>query len=170
MRDRICFHPSTVFYPVIYDVFLHLMVTHLSQNERLKHYLRLEPNSSVGYFHLAVVYLEQREYNQSERMFLRTLELEPTYRAALYNLGFLMYHQARYGEVVLHLTKLMDLYPSHLNGAQTLADAYVQLSDPTKAEIWYKHVLRLDPNAVAALHNLGKSTSPSVEQMDVLEM
>ena len=125
-------------------------------NERLKHYLQLELNSSVGYFHLALVYLELREYNQSERMFLRTLEIEPTYRAALYNLGFLMYHQSRFEEVVVYLNRLLELYPSHLNGAQTLADAYVQLSNPVKAEQWYKHVLRLDPNAVAAVHNLGK--------------
>ena len=92
----------------------------------------------------------------SEKMFLRTLEIEPTYRAALYNLGYLMYHQERYKEVVLHLNKLLEMFPSHLNGAQTLADAYMQLSNPAKAEQWYKHALMLNPNAVAAIHNLGK--------------
>ena len=96
-------------------------------------------------------------------MFLRTLQIDPTYRSTLYNLGVLYNRQRRYTEAVELLSKLATLYPDHLNGVQLLGDCYLRLQHQKKAEEMYRLVLRQNPNHTTALHNLGQLQSMTIE-------
>lgn len=95
-------------------------------------------------------------------MFLKALELDPTYRSAMYNLGVLYNHQQRIKEAIVYLQQLVSLYPEHLNGAQLLADCYMKTQQLALAEQVYGHVLQRNPTHMAALHNLGELASVGV--------
>lgn len=118
--------------------------------------MEIDPASVRAHFSLALIYLDQNNLKKSEEMFLRTLQLNPTYRSALYNIGVLYNHQSRVKDAIGYLQQLVSRYPEHLNGAQLLADCYMKTQQEDLAEQLYKHVLRQNPNHTAALHNLGK--------------
>lgn len=64
---------------------------------RLQGVLSIEPQNVRATSNLALIYLDLRNLEKSEQMFLRTLQIDPTYRSSIYNLGVLYNHQQRYG-------------------------------------------------------------------------
>jgi len=64
---------------------------------RLQGVLSIEPQNVRATSNLALIYLDLRNLEKSEEMFLRTLQIDPTYRSSIYNLGVLYNHQQRYG-------------------------------------------------------------------------
>jgi tetratricopeptide (TPR) repeat protein len=118
--------------------------------------LVVDPANVRAHFSLALLHLDQQNLEKSEEMFLKALQLDPTYRSALYNLGVLYNHQARVKNAIMYLQQLVSQYPEHLNGAQLLGDCYMKTQRQDLAEQMYSHVLQRNPNHTAALHNLGK--------------
>ena len=124
---------------------------------RLEQLVVLDPDNSKASFHLALLYLDLKDIENSEQMFLRTLRIQPNYRSALYNLGLLYNHLHKYTEAVNQLSKLAAMYPDHINGVQLLGDCFMRLQQPQKAKEMYELVLSQNPKHVTALHNLGMS-------------
>ena len=56
---------------------------------------------------------------------------------------------------VEYLVRLVANYPEHIRGHFNLADCFMHNSDRKNAKIHYKSALKLDPNYIPALQNLG---------------
>lgn len=102
-----------------------------------------------------MVYLDQNDIENSEKMLLKSLSIDPGYRSALYNLAVIYNHKQRHSEAVQLLKKLVELHPDHTNGRQLLGDCLMWLHRVEEAEKVYKEVLSRHPNHLSALHNLG---------------
>ena len=104
-----------------------------------------------------MIHLELQDMQKAEETFLKTLEIDHTYRSALFNMGVLHHHFERYEQAVVYLARLKEHHPDHLNGVQILGDCHMHLNDSTRAAEMYGFVLEQNRSHVTSLHNLGQS-------------
>ena len=107
-------------------------------------------------FQLAMAHVELAEFEDAKEAFRRTLQIKPTYRSALYNLGLLHYQDQDYASSLKYLITLREHYPSHDKGMLLLGDTYMRLSQPESAQEVYELSIQMNPNSPVAFHNLGK--------------
>ena len=62
---------------------------------RFNRVLLRDPLNARAAFRLAQIYLDEPDFNKAEEMLLQTLQIDPAYRSALYNLGLLYNHLQR---------------------------------------------------------------------------
>ena len=97
-----------------------------------------------------------RHISSAKTWFSKAIELVPTYRQALYNLGFLNYQESRYEEAVRYLRALREYHPNHVRGMRVLGDSFIYLRRFNEAKEVYLLCLKHDPQHIVATHNLGK--------------
>ena len=107
-------------------------------------------------FQLAMAHVELAEFEDAKEAFRRTLQITPTYRSALYNLGLLHYQDQDYASALKYLITLRDHYPSHDKGTLLLGDTYMRLIQPESAQEAYELSTQMNPHSPVAFHNLGK--------------
>ena len=123
---------------------------------RFNHLLLLQPNNDKAFFQLGIVHTELGELPQAMRAFQSALNITPTYRTALYNLGFLLYQSKETNKAFDVLLRLREHYPDHSNGMQLLGDCYMHRNQIDEAIEAYSLCLKTNPAHVTAMHNLGK--------------
>lgn len=115
----------------------------------------LEPKNEKGYFQLGIIHTELDEIPEAINAFQRSLDINPTYRAALYNQAFLLYQTKQVERAFKNLLTLKNYYPDHANGMQILGDIYMQQEKVDEAIEAYLLCLKTNPKHITAIHNLG---------------
>ena len=103
-----------------------------------------------------MAHIELAEFEDAKEAFRRMLQITPTYRSALYNLGLLHYQDQDYASALKYLITLCDHYPSHDKGTLRLGDTYMRLNQPQSAQEAYEVSIQINPDSPVAFHNLGK--------------
>lgn len=117
--------------------------------------IKLTPNDEKVYFQLGMLHTDLRNISIAKRWFHKAIELAPTYRQALYNLGFLNYQENRYEEAVNYLGALRKYHPDHVRGMRVLGDSFIYLKKFSEAREVYLLCLKYDSKHIIATHNLG---------------
>jgi tetratricopeptide (TPR) repeat protein len=95
--------------------------------------------------------------------FTRALELDPTNKLTLYNLGVLYLERGDYDSSYELLNKLVYFYPDHAVGWACLGDIYAYRENYLEAEKTYLQALALKPDterAIVGLKNLAIIRGP----------
>ncbi|XP_067950697.1 protein O-mannosyl-transferase Tmtc3-like [Watersipora subatra] len=124
--------------------------------KRLKKLMDLDPGNSKVYFTAALLATDLQDYNQAEHWFIKTLQIDPSFRGALFNLALLLANELqRPKESVPYLQKVLQLNPSHVKSYLLLGDvALNHLKNIDLAEQCFKRIVSLEPDNVQGRHNL----------------
>src|ERR1043166_81433 len=68
----------------------------LESIQQFKQIVRSDPGSARGYFYLATIYTELREYAYAERYLQRAMELNPNQGEHYYQLGLIRFRQQKW--------------------------------------------------------------------------
>lgn len=103
-----------------------------------------------------MLFTDLQDFESAKKWFKSAVEIVPSYRSALYNLGFLTYKESQFQEALKYLLPLREFHPDHVKGMQILGDSLIYLKRYSEAKDAYLLCLKTDPKHVVATHNLGK--------------
>lgn len=122
--------------------------------EYYKKVLEKEPNNTVGLLELARCYKLNGEFNKATNILKSAIRLDSNNVEIWGELDDLVIHQNKAEEKVKLFASLLQEFPDNKHFREQLANSYVDLAlnflkknQIKKAEITYKHALKLDPNA-----------------------
>lgn len=118
-----------------------------------------QPDDENANFCLGLLYYSLSDMNKAEKMFRRSLQINPNNPSVLFNLGFVLATLERCSEAIEPLTRLYELHPQHMNGATQLGTCYMKTGEKQKARSIFESMLRTDPTQKNALNNLGKNNA-----------
>lgn len=98
---------------------------------------------------------EAKAFNESEKAFLRAIELKPGYFDAYSNLGLVMQEQGRYNDAKQLYLKALAINPDYADGWNNLGGVYQRHGSLQEAMKSYQKALQLKPNFPQAHYNLG---------------
>ncbi len=119
--------------------------------------LSINDNSKDANNLLGLVFQQQGENELAETYFRKTLAIAEDFSPAQNNFGIFLLLQNRTAEACKHLAIAASdhLYERRLQALENLAICYRTDGKPDAAEATFKQVVRLNPNAGAALLELG---------------
>ena len=99
------------------------------------------------FYNLGIAYYHKKEYQLSEKYYLKALKIEPTYWRALRGLGRTYAAMGRGEQAVAALTTVAENVPEDAETQYYLARAYMLLKNYKKAKQAYQRVLVLGPDS-----------------------
>ena len=91
-----------------------------------------------------MTYLGTQNPMQGITMLREVLEEDPTNELAMFNMGMLAIQSGQYERAVERLSKLVSLYPNHVQGQLLLGVAYLNTNQKEKAREQFERVKKLD--------------------------
>jgi tetratricopeptide (TPR) repeat protein len=111
-----------------------LLATALIKNNQLDQAMKQldaliaeNPDLSFAYYYRGRIYLEWGNYQEAEKGYLKTLELDDTFEPALFDLASLYQSQKKLDESVKLYKKLVSLYPNNRTAQERLMGLYSAL-------------------------------------------
>ena len=122
---------------------------------RLKYLLELGHVSERVYFHLGMISMNSKRYQQAEHWFTNAVQLRPYFRSATFNLALLLTNTGRPLQALPHLQRLVRHHPDHIKGLTLLCDVLINhAKNMSQAETCYHQILHITPGNIQAKHNL----------------
>ncbi|XP_041352058.1 protein O-mannosyl-transferase TMTC3-like [Gigantopelta aegis] len=123
---------------------------------RLRRCLKKEKSNPQVYFNIAMLSMDDNNFVEAEENFKKSIELNPTFRSALFNLALMLVNDAkRPADAIPYLNSLLTHHPDHIKGMILMGDINVNhLKDLDAAEKNFRTIIELDPKNVQANHNL----------------
>ncbi|KAL4232814.1 Protein O-mannosyl-transferase tmtc3 [Mactra antiquata] len=124
--------------------------------DRFKLLIKNQKNDSRPPFSLAMLAMDMQDYDAAEKYFKLSLEIEPTFKSALFNLALMLTNNKKNPtDSVKYVKTLLELYPEHIKGHMLYGELNVNvLKDLDEAEKSFSKVIELQPHNTEALHNL----------------
>lgn len=116
--------------------------------------LKLDPRNAKAHHLYAFLLAEQNRPEEAIVGFKRSLSIDPTSAATLYDLGTLYLRQGDALSAARMLERAVELRAGHAPSFNNLARAYYQLGLPELAGAAYEEALELDPENEIARSNL----------------
>jgi len=118
--------------------------------------LVVEPDNENVIFSLGIIQYGYNNLQKALELFNKTLQLNASHQGALYNFGFTCMRLQKYPDAMPVLTRLITLYPMHVNGLTQLGTCYVHLHQYDRAVGLYEMALKVDSRHALTLFNLGR--------------
>lgn len=124
--------------------------------DRFNLLMKKDKNDSRPPFSLAMLAMDMNDFLAAEKYFKLALEIEPTFKSALFNIALMLNNnQKKPFEAVHYVRKLLQVYPDHTKGIMLLGELNVNfLKNLDEAEQCFKKVLELETTNIEAMHNL----------------
>jgi tetratricopeptide (TPR) repeat protein len=111
----------------------------------LRNYLsQKDINNSVAFHMLADIGVRLGYYNNSEGLFKRVIELEPTWLEPRYGLGLSLFKQGKIQESLSCLKRLLELDPNSIQFNTLNAEILVSIGEYEDAILAYEKILDID--------------------------
>jgi len=121
--------------------------------------ISLHPQSTEAYYGRAFFRQESGEFDQAIEDYNIILQIDPKYKYAHFNLGYLNYNNNKdYDKAVKNFTKAIDSDPNYINAYYWRALCYENQSNKKAAADDYQKVLNLDPDNDLAEKGLNRMT------------
>lgn len=120
------------------------------------------------YYNLGNLYFELEEYERSYELYLKAQELDPTIRAANYNLARLELERGNPQVALELLEELRREEEGNLLILETIAYTENRLGNLRRSQALYREVLAEDPGRVSSLYNLSLITDDQQESIELL--
>ncbi len=119
------------------------------------HAIRVGYPSGLAYNNLGVEYLSAGQLEKAKGFFYKSLEVEPDYPQALYNLGTILSLESNPEAAIPFLEKVRQQRPKFAEARMYLGNVHHRLKQYDKALEFYEQALALKPDYAEAYRNWG---------------
>lgn len=126
-------------------------------------------------FNNAVDLKDKGEFEEAERLYLKTIELDPMYCDAMDNLGQLLRQQNRFDEAIAWYLQSLEIFPENTLALQNLALVYNFRGDVQESVDTYEKLIEIAPDNPEGHFGLGSiyfylnEPDKAVEYLEVAE-
>ena len=120
-------------------------------------------------FNLAVQNHKKNNYQTAKHLYLKTLNLDPKFVNAHYNLGNLLHVLGEYKKAIKSFKKAIEIDPKFTDAYNNLGIIYDLIGKTTKAKFFYKKSIEIQPNYINGYWNLYSLSSSTKEALKILE-
>ena len=114
--------------------------------------IRLNPSSIEAYYALGMFMQEHGEYNKAIEAYTKILALDPKYKTAHYNLGYIhLVHLQVFDVAAKHFTNAIACDPNYTEAYYNRGYCYELMGDVTNARKDYEKALKIRPNYMKAV-------------------
>jgi tetratricopeptide (TPR) repeat protein len=119
--------------------------------------LNLNPKSIETYYALAMYYQENEEYNKAIETYTMLLKIDPKYKFAHFNLGYIHLVYLRvYDVAAKHFTDAINVDKNYAEAWYNRGYSYELLGDVMKAKSDYQQAIMIKPNYQRAVDGLNR--------------
>ncbi len=119
--------------------------------------IRLNPKSVEAYYALGMFYQENEEYNKAIETYTTLLKIDPKYKFAHFNLGYVHLVYLRvYDVAVQHFTRAIEVDKNYAEAWYNRGYSYELMGDVMNARSDYKQATMLKPNYQRAVDGLNR--------------
>ncbi|MCB9185450.1 MAG: tetratricopeptide repeat protein [Flavobacteriales bacterium] len=151
--------------PDNYDAYTELGVLHWGQGSPLaegflKSALAIKPDGMDALYALGMQYQDSDKLNEAMETYTHMLELDSTYSAAYFNMGYIQYqHLQLYNEALKNFDKAVKVNPKYYQAVYMRGLCYEAKGDVAKAKREYSYAIELNPNYKLAADGLQRLLS-----------
>ena len=120
-------------------------------------------------FNLAVQNHKKNNYQTAKHLYLKTLNLDPKFVNAHYNLGNLLHVLGEYKKAIKSFKIAIEIDPKFTDAYNNLGIIYDLIGKTTKAKFFYKKSIEIQPNYINGYWNLYSLSSSTKEALKILE-
>jgi tetratricopeptide (TPR) repeat protein len=148
--------------PDNYDAFVELGVLHWAKKDKLaeqylKSALDIRPDGMDALYALGMQYQQSDRLNEALETYTHILEIDSTYRAAYYNMGYIQYQYLQlYDEALVNFEKAVKVDPKYFQAVYMRGLCYEAKGDVGKAKAEYSYAIQLNPNYEKAASGLNR--------------
>lgn len=145
LEDAAAAHPSTLAYVGLGEI----LKEQGRPDEAIAYYRKaeqLDPQSPEPVFGMAILEAGRKNYAEAERLYARTLELNPVFVSARNNLGALYLEQGKLEQAETEYRKAAELDPTFTDAQYNLGVLAERRGDLPAAIAAYERALTLDPD------------------------
>lgn len=125
--------------------------------EYYKRALVLDPSSIETLYNLGMYYQEQEMFNEAMGTYHQILRIDPTFRMAWYNLGYIhLAYLGVYQESVKYFSEAIKVDPGYFEALYNRGYAYELMGDVINARRDYQRALQVSPNYSLAVEGLNR--------------
>ncbi|HRY98862.1 MAG TPA: tetratricopeptide repeat protein, partial [Bacteroidales bacterium] len=125
--------------------------------EYYKRALSLDPRSLEGLYNLGMYYQNQEMFNEAMQAYHDILRLDPGFRMAYYNLGYIhLAYLGVYAESVKYFSQALKVDPSYVEALYNRGYAFELMGDVMNARADYQRALQVQPNYELAVQGLNR--------------
>jgi tetratricopeptide (TPR) repeat protein len=110
----------------------------------------------LAYYHLAVTYMKQGEWNKAEDALNKFLRISPQDLPSTYLKGYLLFRTGSYQESLALVSTYLERKPDSGEARKILALDHYMLGRPGEAEVELKRATELTPHDTEAYYYLGR--------------
>tara|TARA_Y100000590_G_scaffold272912_1_gene306428 strand:+ start:2121 stop:3218 length:1098 start_codon:yes stop_codon:yes gene_type:complete len=125
--------------------------------------------TAIETFNLAVQHHKKKNFELAKQFYLKTLNLDPKFVNAHYNLGNLLHVLGEYRKAINSFKKAIEIEPKFTDAYNNLGIVYDLLGKSTKAKLFYKKTIEIEANYTNGYWNLHSLSSNIDEALDVLK-
>ncbi|XP_032893910.1 protein O-mannosyl-transferase TMTC3 [Amblyraja radiata] len=123
--------------------------------KRFLSYVEMEPQDANGYFNLGMLAMDNKQNVEAEAWMRKSIEVQPGFRSALFNLALLYSQTGMELEALPVLTELLHHHPEHIKGLILKGDILMNRMKDIKGAKWcFERILEIDPTNIQGKHNL----------------
>lgn len=122
--------------------------------------IRIAPERVEAYYNKGLICQETGEYNEALKTYIALLRVDPTYRDAHFNMGYInMYHLKQYNQGAIHFTDAIRVSPDFYQAYYNRGYCYELMGDVKRALIDYENALKLKPDYTLAAEGKERVTN-----------
>lgn len=118
----------------------------------LRKLVTADPKDFEAWTELGTMYFTQKEHDEAEKSYLRSLVAKPLFALALLNLGKLRLAQKNNAGAIEMLAKAVTVPPPSAEANYFLGEAYLATGKGSKAVDYMNEAIRIDPIERAEIH------------------
>jgi len=147
--------------PDNYDAYVELGILHYGRKDPLAEgYLKSALDIREGIdalYALGLQYQESDKLNEALETYTRILELDSTYSAAYFNMGYIQYqHLQLYNEALANFDNAVKVNPKYFQAVYMRGLCYEAKGDVARAKREYSYAIELNPNYKRASDGLNR--------------
>ncbi|MBA1337633.1 MAG: Tetratricopeptide (TPR) repeat [Pelagibacterales bacterium] len=117
--------------------------------------LKIDSSHEESLYLLGTLNLQQRKYDESEKLFQKALKVNPNHLNVKHNLAYIYLEIGKHEEAKKLFKEVLEVNPNHLDANYNLGNTYKFFGESEKAEKFYKKAIKINPNNPKAFNNLG---------------
>jgi len=108
--------------------------------------LKENPNEVKAIYYLGTIYLENKNFAEAKKYYIKYIKLYPNNLYVHFNLGLANYNLGELEDSIKNFKNVLKIDNNHLESINTIANIYRESDNLDKAKVYYEKCLSIDPN------------------------